>query len=564
TQATEESSSTDGQLDANQEQHSSSSNVTMNEGFPPSSNSRTTLKRRRSSNPPELKKATEQMQDALKTMNTVLNKSAQKEDNMCDIYGKLIASKLKKYFSDIEQHEVMFELHELLTKKIRNSLKLRSTSPLSAMSSTGSFDSTSPVEMHRPSSSQTFYVLPDSPVQIPKQTFSSQSYPIFVPQQNNIFNQSMTLSSPQHEQLQQPTDQQNNQVHVLSDEVVDSARLKPILQEAFFKAMSKTLKDSDKCRAENSHSVIAVCYDLQKILNTPQSEVSVFYYKRKLACYNFTLYDMGKHKGYCYFWDETIGRKGSNEISSFVFDFIKTKVQEGYKEFNFYSDSCGGQNKNKTVFAMYAYASTVFKITINHHFFEVGHSQSEGDAMHALIERRKKNKIIYIPQQWIALIRCAKSTGEPYVVKEVNQDSILDFKQLLRCYNNWEYDVNNVKVSWSKIMHIRFICDLPNIIKFQYDSLTDNEMAINIAQHKTVSLRSVTRRAPKEPQCIEKELPNNILQAYNSLLPITIAKYKDIISLCKSNAIPAIYHDYYINLPHVNSIQANNNESDSN
>ncbi|KAL4718837.1 hypothetical protein ACJJTC_014067, partial [Scirpophaga incertulas] len=413
TQATEESSSTDGQLDANQEQHSSSSNVTMNEGFPPSSNSRTTLKRRRSSNPPELKKATEQMQDALKTMNTVLNKSAQKEDNMCDIYGKLIASKLKKYFSDIEQHEVMFELHELLTKKIRNSLKLRSTSPLSAMSSTGSFDSTSPVEMHRPSSSQTFYVLPDSPVQIPKQTFSSQSYPIFVPQQNNIFNQSMTLSSPQHEQLQQPTDQQNNQVHVLSDEV----------------------------------------------------------------------------------WDI--------------------------------------------------------------------HSQRAMQCMH-LLSGEKRIKLSTFPQQWIALIRCAKSTGEPYVVKEVNQDSILDFKQLLRCYNNWEYDVNNVKVSWSKIMHIRFICDLPNIIKFQYDSLTDNEMAINIAQHKTVSLRSVTRRAPKEPQCIEKELPNNILQAYNSLLPITIAKYKDIISLCKSNAIPAIYHDYYINLPHVNSIQANNNESDSN
>ncbi|KAL4718838.1 hypothetical protein ACJJTC_014068 [Scirpophaga incertulas] len=187
----------------------------------------------------------------------------------------------------------------------------------------------------------------------------------------------MTLSSPQHEQLQQPTDQQNNQVHVLSDEVVDSARLKPILQEAFFKAMSN-----------------------QKYL--------YFIIKENWHVYNFTLYDMGKHKGYCYFWDETIGRKGSNEISSFVFDFIKTKVQEGYKEFNFYSDSCGGQNKNKTVFAMYAYASTVFKITINHHFFEVGHSQSEGDAMHALIERRKKNKIIYIPQQWIALIRCAK------------------------------------------------------------------------------------------------------------------------------------------------------------
>lgn len=59
----------------------------MHEGFPPPS-SRTALKRR-SSNRPELQKATEQMQVALKTINTVLtNKSDQKED-MCDIYEKL-------------------------------------------------------------------------------------------------------------------------------------------------------------------------------------------------------------------------------------------------------------------------------------------------------------------------------------------------------------------------------------------------------------------------------------------------------------------------------------------
>lgn len=173
----------------------------MHEGFPPPSN-RTALERR-SCSPPELQKATEQMQDALKTINTVLtNKSAQKEDRY-DIYGKLIVSKLKKYFSDIEQQEVMFELHELLTKIIRNSLKQCSTSSLSAMSSTGSFDSTSPAEIHRP----TFF-------QIHLYKYhnghrSSQSYPILhVPEQNNIFTQSMTLSSPQYEQLQQPTDQQ--------------------------------------------------------------------------------------------------------------------------------------------------------------------------------------------------------------------------------------------------------------------------------------------------------------------------------------------------------------------
>ncbi|CAG4990798.1 unnamed protein product [Parnassius apollo] len=136
------------------------------------------------------------------------------------------------------------------------------------------------------------------------------------------------------------------------------------------KNVVRSLKDSDKHRAKHSDSVVTACYGLQKILNTPHSEVSVFYYKRKLATYNFTIYDMGKHKGYCYLWDETIGRKGSNEI-------IET-------------DSCGGQNKNRTVFAMYAYASRIFNININHYFFEVGHSQSEGNAMYALIERRKK------------------------------------------------------------------------------------------------------------------------------------------------------------------------------
>ncbi|CAG9793040.1 unnamed protein product [Diatraea saccharalis] len=61
------------------------------------------------------------------------------------------------------------------------------------------------------------------------------------------------------------------------------------------KHVVRALKDFDKRRAEQSDTVVAACYDLQKVLNTPQSEVSLFYYKRKLATYNFTIFDMGKH-----------------------------------------------------------------------------------------------------------------------------------------------------------------------------------------------------------------------------------------------------------------------------
>lgn len=47
------------------------------------------------------------MQNALNTFNVVLiNKSSQGED-ISDPYGKLLACKLRKLFSDIEQEEVI-------------------------------------------------------------------------------------------------------------------------------------------------------------------------------------------------------------------------------------------------------------------------------------------------------------------------------------------------------------------------------------------------------------------------------------------------------------------------
>lgn len=101
------------------------------------------------------------------------------------------------------------------------------------------------------------------------------------------------------------------------------------------KNVVRTLKDSDKQRAEQSDSVVTVCYDLQKILNNPQSEVSVFYYKRKLACYNFTMYDLGEHKIYCYLWDETIGRKGSNEKVVLYSTLFKPRFRKGTRSLIF-------------------------------------------------------------------------------------------------------------------------------------------------------------------------------------------------------------------------------------
>lgn len=54
--------------------------------------------------------------------------------------------------------------------------------------------------------------------------------------------------------------------------------------------------------------------------------------------------------------------------------------------------------------------------------------------MHAAIEREKtrilKGGPIYVPSQWVMVLRGAKKTGTSYKVNEFNTTDIFDFKKL--------------------------------------------------------------------------------------------------------------------------------------
>lgn len=95
---------------------------------------------------------------------------------------------------------------------------------------------------------------------------------------------------------------------------------------------------------------------------------------------------MGRYEGHCYLWTEDIGKRGANEIASFVMNFIEMKSEQGVKIFIFYSDNCTG--RNRFVFAMYALAASKYDVKIIHRFLEKGHTQNEGDSLHACIEKK--------------------------------------------------------------------------------------------------------------------------------------------------------------------------------
>lgn len=309
------------------------------------------------------------------------------------------------------------------------------------------------------------------------------------------------------------------------------------------KDYSRKLKLETKVLAANDCKKACIVFDFQKVLSSPHGNISIYYYKRKLNVYNFTVYDMASKEAFCYMWDETVAKRGPNEVASCIYDFMSKLVSKGAAEINFWSDNCGGQNRNRIVFYMYLLAANHFKIKIYHRFMEKGHTQNEGDSVHALIERTAKGKEIYVPDEWYSLVRWAKVNEKPYNVIEVKQDMILDFKKGL-AGKNWTKNFSNQKVSWSKVKEIAVSSENEGILYYKY-SLSD-EVSQQIQCFKKIS----TRQARVEP------LPGKV---YTQYLPITKAKHDDLTYFCKNNIIPEKYHSFYNTLPKTSV----NHESDS-
>jgi len=182
---------------------------------------------------------------------------------------------------------------------------------------------------------------------------------------------------------------------------VEEIKLKHDLE----KNASRKEKEMDKQNAINGMTFFA-CFDLQAMI-TPDGEISNFYYKRRLATYNLTIYNMKNGDGACYVWNETIAKRGANEIGSCILNFLQNcfnGTTESLSNVIFYSNKCAGQNKNKFITSLYIYAVLTMNIqSIRHKYLIVGHTQNEGDCMHSVIEKQIKKVLrsgpIYIPAQ---------------------------------------------------------------------------------------------------------------------------------------------------------------------
>ncbi|CAH1101607.1 unnamed protein product [Psylliodes chrysocephalus] len=169
------------------------------------------------------------------------------------------------------------------------------------------------------------------------------------------------------------------------------------------------------------------------------------------------------------------------------------------------------------------YAGEVLKIpTIDHIFFEPGHSQMECDSVHAHIENSSRDLEIYGPSGWYTAIRMT-SKQKKYDLTEISQIDILNFKEFAaKIVKNRKVDCDGHNVRWLNIVWFQYRKDDTNHIYFKYDFNTRDF-------HKF----KIQRRPSRLFDLKNAELK----QKYNGPIPIDKNKLAGLHELCRKGFI---------------------------
>ena len=297
------------------------------------------------------------------------------------------------------------------------------------------------------------------------------------------------------------------------------------------KEEAQKAKAEDKERASNNNDFVSATFDMQSVLHIPHSPVSLMYYSRKLCAYNVCVYNATKpNDAFCYCWSEVDGGRGSNEIGTCLYDWL-CQLPPHVTEVSLFSDTCSGQNRNQNIAAMFLYAvqNTTLK-TITHNFLESGHSYMECDSMHAAIEHEKKSTHVYTMLDWISIFRRARHRN-PYCIRNLHYQDFHNFKELAQTLiKNKRIDEDGNIINWLLVKSFKFEKDQSGVIMYRYN-YTDTFMKLRVS-------------GPGRPA-----KQKNLSCAYKGKIPISEAKKKDLINLCKKFVIPEEVHPWYEALP---------------
>lgn len=205
---------------------------------------------------------------------------------------------------------------------------------------------------------------------------------------------------------------------------------KMVHQRRAKKFFTKMESIQELCR--NDPSVGGICIDYMQNLSLPSIPVQDTFYLHQLTVNVFNIHNFKTGKSFFYIYHEGLGKKGPNEVCSFIMDYIRREISESVTHLHIFSDGCGGQNKNHCVIRMCMALIDLGRFkTVNQYFPIRGHSFMPCDRNFAVVKKNiKKNDRIFLLKEYAELIITSSSKGNFSVYLMDEENSVLkDYKK---------------------------------------------------------------------------------------------------------------------------------------
>lgn len=208
-------------------------------------------------------------------------------------------------------------------------------------------------------------------------------------------------------------------------------------------------------------NVAGIVFDYMQNLALPFIPVQEMFYLRKLWHYVFCIHNISSNMSVFYTYHEGLGRKGPDEVCSFISHYIENFIPNSVTELHVFSDACGGQNRNHTLTRFLLGQTVSGRFDIVEQYYPIrGHSFLPCDRNFSTIKRViRRNDRVFVPEQYNDIISTARKTGDPFIVYQVANEDILSFKKWWpTCFKKTVSSVTDSKVKFliSKYRHLKY------------------------------------------------------------------------------------------------------------
>lgn len=200
--------------------------------------------------------------------------------------------------------------------------------------------------------------------------------------------------------------------------------------EAFY-----SLKRKWKQEARTNKATV-ISFDFMQNLPLPHIRTNTVFYARQLWYFVFGVHDLSDDSASMYVYNEGIGKKGQNDVTSHLFHYLRHRDLATTETLVIFSDSCAGQNKNYTMVRFLYFVVHVLKLfkSVTHIFPIRGHSFLPNDQDFAIISKKKEKVTVETPQEWDNIIATSRSKPTPFTLVNVDQSNLYDVKKTVEPY----------------------------------------------------------------------------------------------------------------------------------